>query len=120
MARNLQQTRIEYNNRNKIYKANYVNNFKLLPDAISSGIFYSKDLTGLRTESVSQGNVKYRIERIDIETLDKVNLIADDFVLYNGKIYRVESAESEDVESQKFYSKRARTKTKIKLIRNIR
>lgn len=120
MGRDLRQSRIDYNNRNLIYDGVYVDNYQIKPNAISKGVFYSKDLTPMSYGQNINGAVKYRYKKITIETLDFVELFPDDYVLYCGELYKVlDPVEQEDDEPSKFYSKRARLKTKITISRRL-
>ena len=120
MGRDLRQSRVDYNNRNLIYDGVYVDNYQIKPNAIYKGVFYSKHLTPMSYGQNINGAVKYRYKKITIETLDFVELFPDDYVLYCGELYKVlDPVEQEDDEPSKFYSKRARIKTKITISRRL-
>lgn len=77
--------------RNKYYKAEYVNQNKLTQDAVVQGVFYSYDIGEVTEESVVQGVTKTIIYRVQIETYDIVtDLQVDDFVYYSGELWKVE------------------------------
>lgn len=84
--------------RNKYYKASYVDNMKLTKDATVQGVFYSTDYEPLRTSFVVNGSMRHKQTTVKLETMDFIEDMApDDFVLYNGELYIVEDIITEDL-----------------------
>jgi hypothetical protein len=87
--------------RNKYYKASYVNNMKLSPEADMKGIFYSTDFEPTKKSVVVHGSTRHIETRTKIITTDFIpDLVPDDYVLYGGDglLYLVEEVVSEDID----------------------
>lgn len=82
------------------------------------GVFYAKEISPFQeTPVVLNGNIKSKRFQATIETLDQVNILnVDDYVLYQGSIYRVESKSSISISSQA-YTIRPVKQTTIVLVR---
>lgn len=120
MAIDLRNSRNNYATRCKYYKAEYVdNNTRLIPNAIAKGVFYSKDKVPYReyTENAN-GVARMKVRTVTIETNDYIpDIEADDFVLYDGNLWRVHALTKDDLEKNKYYSSRPTTITTIELRR---
>jgi hypothetical protein len=68
------------------------------------GIFYAKEIAPFQeTNIILNGNVKTKRFQATIETLDQINILdIDDYVLYQGNVYRVESKSSISISSQAY------------------
>jgi hypothetical protein len=119
MGIDIRTGRSQMYDRNKYYKADYVDNMKLSQNAVALGVFYSTDLIPLEVQKVVNGNVMSKQYVITIVTHDIVSdLEINDYVLYAGSdLYRVDSIISEDVNDQKRFSARPSFKTTIRLVR---
>lgn len=84
--------------RNKYYKAEYVNQNKLTQDAECKGVFYSRDFEPIKQDVNWVGAVQNKVKRVRLETNDYIpDLETDDFVLYNGELWLVETLETSDI-----------------------
>lgn len=119
MGVDVRESRLEMNDRNKYYKANYVNNMKLTKDAVAQGVFYSTDLIPLEIQSINNGNVMSKQYIITIVTRDIISdLEVNDYVLYSGsELYRVDNIIANDANDQKRFSARPSFETTIRLVR---
>lgn len=119
MGVDIRESRSEMNDRNKYYKADYVNNMKLTKDAVAQGVFYSTDLVPLEITSVNSGNIMHKQYIITIVTRDVISdLEVNDYVLYSGsELYRVDNIIAKDVNDQKRFSARPSFETTIRLVR---
>lgn len=97
--------------------------FKRIPDTQDydpkvQGIFYAKEISPFQeTPILINGRIKDKRYQATIETLDYVNILnVDDYVLYLGQMYRVESMSSISISSQA-YSIRPSKKTTIVLVK---
>ena len=99
--------------RNKYYKASYVNNMNLLPDAAIKGVFYSTDTEPTKKSVIVHGSTRHIETRVKIETTDFIpDLVPDDYVLYGGDglLYLVEETTNEDIhDDAKPYSRHSTT-----------
>lgn len=106
--------------RNKYYKANYVNNMKLIPSADVKGIFYSNDAEPKKKSVIVNGSTRHIETRSKIYTYDYIpDLVPDDYVLSgdDGLLYLVEEVTSEDIhDDAKPYSRHS-VKTTITMRR---
>ena len=94
--RNMQEPR-KGEDRCKYYKATYVTNNKLTQDAEPVGIFYSNDYEPVTGSSAVDGLTKAIEWRVTLETEDYIlDLLADDYVLYDGNLWRVEKTTAKD------------------------
>ena len=120
MAIDLNSKRNKHATRCKYYKAEYVdNNTRLKPNAISKGVFYSMDKVPYReyTENAN-GVARMRVRTVTIETNDYIpDIEADDFVLYDGNLWRIHALTKDDLEKNKYYSSHPATITTIELRR---
>ena len=106
--------------RNKMYKAVYVNQNKLTTDAECMGVFYSTDLEPKKRTVEWINGTQYKVTRLKLETYDYVvDLDQDDFVLYggDGELWLVETIDEEDIEDNAKQFKRHANKTIIGLRR---
>lgn len=97
--------------------------FKRIPNTQTyepkvKGIFYAKEISPFQeTPILINGRIKDNRYQATIETLDYVNILnVDDYVLYLGQVYRVESMSSIVISSQVF-SIRPSKKTTIVLVK---
>lgn len=96
MARDIRYAQL--GDRNKYYKAQYVNQNKLTQNAVCQGVFYSTDNEPMNITSENFNGVSHKTKRIKIETIDYIpDLEIDDFVLYNNEIWLVESLDIADL-----------------------
>jgi hypothetical protein len=99
--------------RNKYYKANYVNNMKLTKEAEPQGVFYSTDAEPQKKSINVNGSTRHVETRAKIITNDYIpDLNPDDYVLYGGDglLYIVEEVTSEDIhDAAKPYSRHSST-----------
>lgn len=110
------QPRSKNFNRNKYYSRQYVDNMKLQKDATALGVFYSTDKVSLQEQTLSVGNIKKTQYTITLETTDSVsNMSVDDYVLYNGELWLVESIIAHDHNDAKEFSARPSFTTEIRL-----
>ena len=118
MAVNLNTKRNKHATRCLYYKGRMVDNAsKLISNAVAEGVFYAQDKEPYReyTEVVN-GISRIKVKTLTIETNDYIpNLDCDDFVLYEGDLWRVVSITKDDQEKNKFYSSRAATVSTIEL-----
>jgi len=110
------QPRSKNFNRNKYYSREYVDNMKLLPNATALGVFYSTDKVSLQQQTLSVGNIKKTQYTITLETTDSIeSLKVDDYVLYSGELWLVESIIAHDYNDAKEFSARPSFTTEIRL-----
>ena len=120
MAINLNTKRNKHSRRCLYYKARYINNnTELISNAVAEGVFYVMDKVAYKEYTeVLNGVARTKVKTLTIETNDYVpNLDCDDYVLYEGDLWRVVSVEKDDQEKNKFFSSRAATTTTIELRR---
>lgn len=89
--------------RNKYYKAKYVNNMKLTAEAEMTGVFYSTDEEPVHKSVVVNGSTRHKQIRVKIKTTDFVeDLDPDDYVLYGGDglLYIVEDVYIKDISDE--------------------
>ena len=89
--------------RNKYYKANYVNNMKLVADADVKGVFYSTDYEPKKKSVIVNGSARHIETRARIMTTDYVpDLLPDDYILSgdDGLLYIVEEVTQEDIHDE--------------------
>lgn len=116
MGIDLMQPRSKNFNRNKYYSREYVENMKLQKNATALGVFYSTDKIPLQQQTLSIGNIKKTQYTITLETTDTINeLKVDDYVLYNGELWLVESIIANDHNEAKEFSGRPSFVTEISL-----
>lgn len=116
MAIDFNQSRKKNFDRNKWYSRQYVNNMKLEQNATSNGVFYSTDKVAQQSQTIAVGNIKKTVFTLTIETTDTIDgMKVDDYVLYNGDLWLVESIVADDYNSAKEFSKRAGFITEIRL-----
>lgn len=118
MGIDIRTSRADYPDRNVYYKGKYVEKGKLVMDAVAQGVFYSTDKEPLSVNAVSQGSNKWMQYSIKLETRDFVNdLIADDYVIYSGYLWRVTGVIAADDNKNKRHSSRPAFVTLISLSR---
>ena len=97
MARDIRYA--QSGDRNKYYKAEYVNQNKLTQNAECEGVFYSVDYEPIKHTVEWINGTQYKAKRVKIVTKDYItNLELDDYVLYNGEYWLVDGLEIEDIE----------------------
>lgn len=120
MAINVNTKRNKNATRCLYYKGRMVDNAsKLISNAVAEGVFYALDKIPYKeyTEVVN-GVSRIKVKTLTIETSDYVpNLECDDFVLYEGNLWRVVDITKDDSEKNKFYSSRPATVSTISLRR---
>ena len=100
--------------RNKFFKAQYVNQNKLITNAECEGVFYSTDIESEKEMIEWINGTQYKVRRVKIETKDFVtNLNVDDFVLYNDELWVVESKEFKEMNDNAKMFRRNALVTKI-------
>ena len=105
MARDINIKNVEnkegYDVRCKIFKR--IGNTQTYDPKVK-GVFYAKEISPFQeTNIILNGNVKTKRFQATIETLDQINILdVDDYVLYQGNIYRVESKSSISISSQAY------------------
>lgn len=120
MGRDLRNSRKDFPDRCKWYKANYVMNKKLVQDAICEGVFYSRDVVDQsESKQVQFGVANHQQSRLTIETPDYIGEIKiDDFLLLDGDLWRVtEIPAIKDDDAGKYYSTRPKTLTTLVLLK---
>lgn len=120
MAVNINTKRNKHSRRCLYYKGRMVDNAsKLISNAVAEGVFYCQDKIPYKEYTeVINGVTRIKVKTLTIETNDFVpNLDCDDFVLYEGDLWRVVSITKDDQEKNKFYSSRASATTTIELRR---
>lgn len=119
MGIDLSKSRVNRFDRNKWYKAENVNNMKLLEGAIAEGVFYSIDTVPFSMSfEVAGGNTMVKKITGTIETLDVVSgMEVHDYVLYDGELYIIENIIYDDVNENKELSSRPSFVTTIQLRR---
>ncbi len=89
----------------------------LLPSSFPPGIFYSKDAKDFGTQLTQVGNGQVILKTGEIETNDNVSeMEVNDFVLYDGTLYRVDNVIHGDLNKNKFISARPSYTSIISLI----
>jgi len=84
--------------RNKYYKGVLTNNNKLTRSETVLGIFYSKDYEPVRTLSEVVNGVKHTKTTVKLLTNDYIpNLEVDDYVLFDGGYWIVETVDKADI-----------------------
>jgi hypothetical protein len=117
MGIDVNNSRRDYPDRNIWYKAKYVTNNKLVKDAIPQGVFYSKDVKDFGTQLAQVGNGQVILKTGEIETNDNVSeMEVNDFVLYDGTLYRVDNVVHGDLNKNKYISTRPSYTSTISLI----
>lgn len=97
MGRDIRQAKTGLD-RNKYYKAEYVQNMQLTNEAIPKGVFYSTDAEPSNQVSILTGSVRHQQTSIKIITDDYVpDLVSDDYVLHNGELWIVENVLRADI-----------------------
>lgn len=85
MGLDLQKPRKNHHDRNKWYKREYVNNMKLIPGAVVSGVFYSMDKDAVVSQTVFVGNIKKTMQTLTIVSHDNLDgLEVDDYIMFAG------------------------------------
>lgn len=118
MGIDVNQTRSTTFDRNKYYKAKYVDKTELVQDAVAQGVFYSTDKEPFKQEMVGFGNVQRKQVTGTLLTFDNVgDLEPNDFVLYRGELYLVVKVIGNDKNENKEFSSRPSFATEISLRR---
>jgi hypothetical protein len=117
MGIDVNNSRRDHPDRNIWYKAKYVSNNKLVKDAVPQGVFYSRDVKDFGTQLAQVGNGQVILKTGEIETNDNVSeMEVNDFVLYDGTLYRVDNVVHGDLNKNKFISTRPSYTSIISLI----
>lgn len=88
MSRNLNRSKASYKKRCFYYKSKKLIN-KVVPEEEIAGLFYAK-YQSINKNSYLQGSTRSQFKTIMLETPDAVSgLEVDDFVVVDGKTYRV-------------------------------
>ena len=113
MGIDLRINRKEYPTRCKWFKAEYVQNERLVRDAVCEGVFYTKDAKDY--EEFRDGVASATIHQITIETPDYIpNITINDYVLYDGDLWRVHQIPAKaDETPNKRYSMRPKMITTL-------
>lgn len=118
MGIDITTSRTEKTDRCKYYKKEYVQNMKLVQDAVVQGVFYSHDVEPFTTRRISSGSIQKSQTIGTIETTDHVGDLEPNFyVLYEGEIYVVEEVSRQDKATEKEFSRNPSKVTKIRLRR---
>jgi len=118
LAIDLRRSRTGKYSRNKYYKGEYVDKMKLIKGAKAQGVFYSSDLEPMTITTIAVGMVKKKQYLIRLLTHDYIpDLTADDFVLYEGTLWLVDSVVFDDLNDNKEFSTRPSYETTIQLRR---
>ena len=106
MAININTKRNKNATRCLYYKGQFVDNqSKLISNAVAEGVFYAQDKEPYReyTEVVN-GVGRIKVKTLIIQTNDFIpDLETDDFVLYEGDLWRVVAISKDDQEKNKYY-----------------
>lgn len=118
MAIDIRQSHVGTHDRNKYYKGIYVDDMKLVKDAVAQGVFYSYDVAPMNVKTVTLGSAMIKQYLVTIETNDTVSdLEVDDYVLYGGDLWIVETITADDETKNKEFNSRPVFKTTIQLRR---
>lgn len=118
MGIDIYTNRKDYPSRCKWYKGDSAALNVLEIDKRLKGVFYAKDLEAVKSEKILVGSSMVTQYSAAIETPDVVRGIEpNDYVKYDGEMWRVESVIYEDSNEQKAYSKRPSILSTIRMVR---
>ena len=116
MGIDVHESRRDKTKRVKYYNRQYVDNMKLIQNAVVQGVFYTTDKDVFTTQTVAVGNIKKTQTTGVVITHDVVtNLNVDDYVSYAGSLYVVVDIVRNDNNANKEFSSRPKTITEIRL-----
>jgi len=100
------------------YKAKYVNNMKLIKDAVASGVFYAEGVQDDTSTAVQNGNAQSKQIISSMITYDVVDdLEVNDYVYAGGDLNRVTSIVRKGMGKSEQFNRRPIIETTLELIR---